>query len=440
MALSPITARIKQLQSTLSSHQGLLLSRRSDILYFSSFIANIPEERSAFLLLTVKSAHLLTQNFLPEPANFPGLIKQGFTSPVRLAEYVSALLRQEQLQTLSVDFSDLRVDEFQALQKIQNLTLAQLDRRLIWQQREIKDASELTKIKKARAITKQVLHDTLAQLQIGQTELEIAQIIEQKIRAQAGCDLAFPSIVAFDEHSALPHHQPGRKKLRHGSVVLLDVGATYEHYCADMTRTIFWRQKGQADTPRIAKKAKHFKKIEHLVKAAYKQAKDLLARKFSADGAPISAADLDLACRNFLTEAGYGQQFIHTTGHGLGLDIHEPPSLYQNNTAPLQAGMTITIEPGIYLPGQFGVRYENTVIYWFFKHFLLWSTQSPWEDYRRVLSRGNASRFCFLKTFPSTEAKFKIWLVKTLKRVEYLLLGTIIFFNLFSFFKKSIKQ
>jgi Xaa-Pro aminopeptidase len=357
MASHPTTARIAKLQATLSPAQGLLLSRRSDILYFSSFVANVPEERSAFLLITAEASHLLLQNFLPDPENFSGLVSHGFTSPAKLTEYLTELVKQKRFASLQADFSDLRVDEFQALQKILSLELGNLDRQPIWLLRSQKDPGELAKIKKARAVTRQVLQSTLAELRVGQSELEVARAIDQKIRAVAGCDLAFPSIIAFDEHSALPHHQPSHKKLRHGSVVLLDVGATFEHYCADMTRTIFWRQEGQVGSAKIKQKAEHFQKIEHLVKAAYKQAEQLLA-----GDAKLTAADLDLACRDFLTKAGYGKQFIHTTGHGLGLDIHEPPSLYRSNPQVLLPNMVITIEPGIYLPGQFGVRWENTVI------------------------------------------------------------------------------
>lgn len=357
MAQRFLTARISKLQATLKEGQALLISRRSDIFYFSSFVANVPEERSAFLLITAKEAHLLLQNFLPEPANFPGLISQGFTSPMRLAEYVTELVKQNKLNSLKVDYNDLRVAELQALQKNSNLAIRDLDRQVVWQLRSQKDESEIAKIKKARSITKQVLLHTLAELRTGQSELEVARSIEKKIRAHTGCDLAFPSIVAFNEHSALPHHQPGSKRLRHGSVVLIDVGATYQHYCADMTRTIFWRQNGKIDTPKIKQKTKQFKKIERLVKAAYKKAEQLLVNNVQ-----LTAAELDLACRDFLTKAGYGSQFIHTTGHGLGLDIHEPPSLYLNNPQTLLPGMVITIEPGIYLPGKFGVRWENTVV------------------------------------------------------------------------------
>ncbi len=357
MGRSPFLARIGQLQNRLQLNQCLLLSRRSDLLYFSSFVANVPEERSAFLLITAKEAHLLLQNFLPKPNNFPGLVSHGFTSPDRLVAYLTSLIEKTGINSLQIDQGDLRVDEFQSLKKIPNLHVDTLNRQLIWQLRSQKDRAELAKISKARQVTKRVLAEAISQLKVGQTELEVARLIDNKIRTQADCELAFPSIIAFDENSALPHHQPSHKKLHHGSVVLIDIGATYKHYCADMTRTIFWRQSDQAETNQIKRKATKFAKIDKLVKDAYKKGFDLLHASQTC-----SAAELDLACRDFLTSAGYGQKFIHTTGHGLGLDIHEPPSIWKNNSAPLLPGMTITIEPGVYLPGEFGVRFENTVL------------------------------------------------------------------------------
>jgi Xaa-Pro aminopeptidase len=262
-----------------------------------------------------------------------------------------------------LDLESLNVQEFRAISKVQALKIVTLDKKPIWKLRSQKDEQEIKKIKIAAKITKQAIVETIEELQIGLTELEVKQILENKIRQNLFCELAFPSIIAFDEHSTLPHHQSGNKKLENGSVVLIDAGAKYQQYCADMTRTIFFQTKStssksnEADQEKIKQKKAEFEKILAIVQTAHDKAEALLASP------SLTAADLDLACRNSIAEQTYGDHFIHTTGHGLGIDIHEPPSVYKTNPSKLLPGMVLTIEPGIYLPGKFGVRWENTVFY-----------------------------------------------------------------------------
>lgn len=354
-----ISNRLNHLQNTLATDQWLLLSHPSDIYYFSGFQSNVPEnERSVFLLIGQRQAQLLLQNFLPFPQNFPGLVVQGHTSPHKLRDYLTTLSQQQNLRELQLDEQNLRVNEWQTLQALPQVQLSKLDRQHIWQLRQIKDHREQSQIRTARSLTKRILAATLAALRPGQTETAIAHSIKNQVLSIPGCDLAFPSIVAFDQHSAIPHHQPGQRKLRHGSVVLIDMGVKYRGYCADMTRTIWWVDPTSAVplSHSLQRKHRQFRQLSSIVKKAYQAAAGLVKTP------NVTAADLDQACRAIIAAAGYGQQFIHTTGHGLGLDIHEPPSLYQTNATPLQAGMIITIEPGIYLSGQFGVRYENTVV------------------------------------------------------------------------------
>lgn len=349
--------RLLSLQAELNPTQALLLSRPSDVYYFSGFYPNVPGERSACILITHTQVQLLIQHFLPIPKQFPGAVIALSTTPHKLAEHIQTIQKTVGIAELSADFSDLTVDEYLGLQQINGLRLLSLERKTIWRLRQIKDKQELLLMNKARQKTKQVLQRTIANLCLGQSELEIADSIAAAIRQESGYDLAFPSIVAFDEHSAVPHHQPGQRKLRHGSVVLIDMGASYQHYCADMTRTVFFRHTGMSDTNAIKEKAKAFKRVFQSVKGAY----DHTAAFLDNSTSPITAADLDHACRNYLSELGLADYFIHTTGHGLGIDIHEPPSLYKTNTSQLQSGMAITIEPGVYLPGKFGVRFENTL-------------------------------------------------------------------------------
>ncbi len=356
MAKSLINQRIQSLQNSLSINQCVLLSKNSDVFYFSSFVNSVPEERSAFCLICKNSAYLFLQNFLPKPKSFSGKILIG-SSPSKLEWHLSNLKNELNLNEIFLDFENLNVEEFKAVSKIDNLKINILDKKNIWILRSQKDPSEIKKIKKAIKITKQAIAKTIKELKIGVTELEVKKNLENKIRQHLFCDLAFSSIIAFDENSTLPHHQPSNKKLKNGSVVLIDAGAKYQEYCGDVTRTIFFKVKEKQISKEIKKKETEFKSILKIVKSAHQKAQTLLASP------NIAASALDLACRNYIEEEGYAKNFIHTTGHGLGIDIHEPPSVYKTNDTKLISGMALTIEPGIYLEGKFGVRWEDTVFY-----------------------------------------------------------------------------
>ena len=142
----------------------------------------------------------------------------------------------------------------------------------------------------------------------------------------------------------MPHHETSERKLKNNEAVLLDYGCVYGHYCSDITRSYFH-----------GKPTEEYKKVYSIVAASQKAG---LAKV----RAGVKTRDVDAACRNYISDAGYGQYFIHGTGHGVGLEIHEFPRLNTTFEAVLRAGMAVTVEPGIYLSGKFGVRIEDTVL------------------------------------------------------------------------------
>jgi len=210
----------------------------------------------------------------------------------------------------------------------------------------IKNKDEIKNIREACRIAAKTWEIVEPQIKIGRSEREIAdEIISTMLKL--GADKkpeSFPTIVAVGSNSATAHHETGNRKVKQNSVVLVDFGCRFNGYCSDMTRTIFF---GEPTNLYI--------KIKKAVDTAYITAVNLLTPG-------VRVSDVDRAARDVITEAGYGKQFIHTTGHGLGLKIHEPPNIYLKSKNRLKAGMAITIEPGIYLPGKFGYRYENTLI------------------------------------------------------------------------------
>lgn len=208
--------------------------------------------------------------------------------------------------------------------------------------RSSKDTLELAAMQRAADATDALIPAVFAACRPGATELEVALTVHAGIAA-AGHEEAFSPIIGAGANGASPHHHTGQTKLKTGDVVILDFGAKSDGYCGDITRTVA-----------VGEASDEAKKVYDAVYQAY-QAGVQAVRPGAA------GHDVDAAARRVITEAGYGDFFIHRTGHGIGLDDHEPPYIVAGNRTPLQPGNCFSIEPGIYLPGQFGVRLENII-------------------------------------------------------------------------------
>ena len=209
--------------------------------------------------------------------------------------------------------------------------------------RQIKTDAELASMQKAADKIDAIYAESLGWLREGITELEFHDLILAAIK-RAGSRPSFSPLVCFGANAALPHHHTGETPLRKGDMVIIDIGCLSEYYASDITRTVAFGEPSDPD-------AKH---VYRVVSQAH-----LAARAFARPG--VSGEATDAAARTVIAEAGYGDYFVHRTGHGIGLSTHEPPYIVQGNAQPLQAGMCFSVEPGIYLPGRFGVRIENIV-------------------------------------------------------------------------------
>jgi Xaa-Pro aminopeptidase len=178
----------------------------------------------------------------------------------------------------------------------------------------------------------------------GATELDVAAELDHRMRRLGASGSAFETIVAAGPNGALPHARPTGRPVAEGDLVVIDVGATVDGYRSDMTRTYVVGE----PTP---------DQRRHLDVVAEAQAAGVAA---VAPG--VAAADVDAACRDVIDAAGWGAAFVHGTGHGVGLDIHEGPRVAATSAATLDVGHVVTVEPGVYLPGTGGVRVEDTVV------------------------------------------------------------------------------
>lgn len=205
----------------------------------------------------------------------------------------------------------------------------------------VKSAAEIETMRRAGDIADRAFHDVWPRLRPGLTELEVARMIEDAMAARGGAP--FFSIVASGANSAEPHHLSDSTRLEDNQIVLLDFGCEIEGYKSDITRTVCL---GTATA-----KQKEVYEVVYRSQAAAR----------SAIKAGVTGRDVDAAARQTIVDAGYGPQFIHRTGHGIGMRGHEDPYIVETNQDPLQAGNCFSIEPGIYLPGEFGVRIETIV-------------------------------------------------------------------------------
>jgi Xaa-Pro aminopeptidase len=210
--------------------------------------------------------------------------------------------------------------------------------------RVVKDEGEIAAIRAACAVADRALAATLPLIRPGRTELEVATVLERAMVDGGAQDRAFTSIVASGPNSAVPHHRPTGRVLQPGDLVKLDFGAQVDGYRSDMTRMLA-----------LGEPEDELREVLALVTEAQRA-----GVRAAIDGA--TGAEVDAACREPIVAAGHGERFVHGTGHGVGLDIHEAPRLAADAGDTLRSRMVVTVEPGVYLPGRGGVRIEDTLV------------------------------------------------------------------------------
>jgi Xaa-Pro aminopeptidase len=216
---------------------------------------------------------------------------------------------------------------------------------LVERLRQVKDPGELDRLAEAARIADEALDRVRSRLGGAPTEVEFGRLLDFEMRELGAAGPSFETIVASGPNAAKPHHRPGSRTIGRSEAIVLDFGALFDGYCSDMTRTV-WVDAVQG--PEI-------RRAVQVVLAAQ-------AAGVAAVGPGVACVDVDRACRAIIEDAGWGDRFVHGTGHGVGLDIHEAPSVSAASTDTLTTGHVVTVEPGVYLPGIGGVRIEDTVV------------------------------------------------------------------------------
>ena len=317
---------------------ALLVTRLVNVRYLTGFTGS-----NGQMLVEAGGGAFFTDSRYEEQARkeVPDLERR--TYPRRFVQALAELCRSRSIRRLGFESTGVTHKTWQELDEMEGVELVPTEdvvERLRW----VKDRDELALIERAQAAADEAFERVTRKLSEGMTEREVAFDLEVAMREAGADSVGFPTIAAFGENAAEPHHGPGERRLAKGDVVKLDFGSKVDGYHSDMTRTVAF---GEPD-PQL-------REIHRIVLEAH----DAGA---AAVRAGARAGDADAAARTVIREAGYGDNFGHSLGHGIGLEVHEGPTLRDGSEDVLPEGTVVTVEPGIYLPGLGGVRIEDMVV------------------------------------------------------------------------------
>jgi Xaa-Pro aminopeptidase len=350
---APYQKRIQALLGELKKRgfSGILISQSENRRYLSGFRPSDPQlnESSGFLIIGTEVAILGTDPRFEEEVKkqakgfYPFIYRKGLEDSWADIQCSLGTMKKLAFEAHSVSFYTYQ--RFKKLFRPRGSAVSfQPSSLLVEAIRIQKDRSEIEAIRRALAITEEAFLEVFKRLKPGKTEKEIAWELKQWIYALGGEDLAFEPIVASGSNAALPHAEPTERPIKNGEPILFDFGSKWKGYCSDLSRTVF-----------LGPPTERFKEVYGLVRQAQLQAEKGIR-------AGLTTVETDTLARSVIEKGGYGKNFKHSLGHGVGLATHELPSLSPVRPSMLQSGMVVTIEPGIYLPGWGGVRLENMVV------------------------------------------------------------------------------
>lgn len=325
----------------LEGIDALLVSLPANISYLTDY-----QSRDSYLILTKHSNIYLTDSRYVEEAKL--LLGNQFQvkqiNSGLLLETISIFCRELEIKKLGVEERHISAEFFEKLRKeLAALTILVPTRLVLEELRQIKNSGELFKIKKATEITISALKFAKSLILPGKSELEIVGELERFIRYNGGTGLSFNIIVASGPNSSFPHHLSSTKKIAKDEPVLIDLGVEYLGYKSDLTRVFF---------------SGKIKPLERKIYAIVLKAQALAIEAVKPEN---SISKIDAAARKYIGKKGYAKNFGHSLGHGIGLEVHEAPTICPKSDKILKTGMVFTVEPGIYLPGKFGIRIEDMV-------------------------------------------------------------------------------
>ena len=294
------------------------------------------------LMVTPEEIKIITSSLEEESARRTGLEVMVINNRKEYETRIKTML--EGYSTVGLNYSALTLDRYKDLLRIvpdKEFVDVSVS---ISEARKVKTKEELDRIREAARIGSEAIEQTMGKIMEGMTESEVSSLIAYEMMKLGASEPSFSTIVAFGENSSMPHYSPGNRKLKRNDTVLIDFGARYRRYCSDITRTFVF---GRADSDQ--------KEMYDVVYEAQK-------RGMEAVRANRNGKEADLAAREVIDSSRFKGRFIHSLGHGLGMDVHDHPALSPNYDFTLKSNMVVTVEPGVYIPKKGGVRIEDDVI------------------------------------------------------------------------------
>jgi len=339
--LTGLDDRIRKIRNLMGSKSldGFLVAETKNMQYFTGFsggsILLVPRDGENTLFV-------YGVNYEAAKVETRGAIVDLVKPEESLIKKIVKKIRD--LKIRNVGFDSLRASTYLKLKESSDGITFRDAEEIIWTLRKVKDDSEISLIKKAAEITSLGMNVAAEIIEAGLREREVAAEIEYEMRKAGSDGVAFDTIVSSGPNSAFPHGGCGDRVIKEGDLVIIDIGAKYKDYCSDLTRTFII---GKPSSKQIR------------IYEAVRKAQELAMKSVQAE---VKASEVDRVARDHILKAGYGEYFVHSLGHGVGLDVHEPPTLSPKSKDVLMERNVVTIEPGIYLPGFGGVRIEDTVL------------------------------------------------------------------------------
>ncbi|MDT2769636.1 Xaa-Pro peptidase family protein [Enterococcus pseudoavium] len=332
--------RIEKLRALMKKEviDGYLVTSSANLRYLTNFTGT-----AGMAFITLDQAFFITDFRYTEQASEQ---VQGMTILQHQGDIVGEIIKlmdKESVNVLGFEDAFMTYAEYSIFEEVIDAELAPASG-LIEKLREQKDEGEIAIIQKACAIADEGFEHVLKMIRPGMTEIEVANQLDFFMRSLGATGTSFDTIVASGARSALPHGVASEKMIEQGELITLDFGCVYQGYVSDITRTFAIGDPGQ-----------QLKDIYQIVLAAQQKVLEVAQ-------AGVTGTKLDAVARDLITEAGYGEAFGHSTGHGIGLEIHEGPNVSRSNEVRLMTGNVITDEPGIYLAGLGGVRIEDDLV------------------------------------------------------------------------------
>ena len=319
--------------------ESLLVTHPADWYYLTGFTGE-----SGALVVTRRGTTLITDGRFTGQAKAEASGVTVVQQKGSLFEYAGEFLAGSKAKNVGFEATQLSVSQYQALRKAAGRGCKWKPAAgLVASLRMHKDAQELAVMRRAAILAGRVVEEAIPLLKAGVREFEVAAEIEYQMRKRGASGAAFETIVAFGERAALPHARPTAKRLKKNEFVVLDLGVILAHYCSDITRTFYYG------------------KAPERARQWYKAVQDAQVAAIAAVKNGVQCGDVDAAARQVLEGQGLGKYFVHSTGHGLGLEVHEEPRIARGQKKRLEAGNVVTIEPGIYIEGVGGIRIEDDV-------------------------------------------------------------------------------